>query len=56
MALLFTGAAVVGVVGLAVLVAGLIIPGLIGSALSGIFVVALYRYAVGEGVDRARRI
>jgi hypothetical protein len=51
-ALLSTGAAVLGVVGLAVLVADLIIPGLIGSALSGTFDVALYRYAVGEDSSR----
>ena len=45
-------AAPLGVLALAVLVAGLIILGLIGSALSGIFNVALYRYAVGEDSSR----
>lgn len=49
---LFSVAAVLGVVALVILVAGLIILGLIGSALSGIFNVALYRYAVGEDSNR----
>ena len=45
---LFSVAAVLGVIAGVVLVGGLIILGLIGSALSGIFNVALYRYAVGK--------
>ncbi len=49
---LFSVAPVLGVIAVAVLVAGLIILGLIGSALSGIFNVALYRYAVGEDSSR----
>ena len=49
---LFGVAPVLGVLAGAVLVAGLIILGLIGSALSGIFNVALYRYAVGEDSSR----
>ncbi len=51
-ALLFGVSEVLGVLALVVLVAGLIILGLIGSALSGIFNVALYRYAVGEDSSR----
>ena len=47
-AVLFSLAVVLGVLGLAFLVAGLIVLGLVGSALSGIFNVALYRYAVGK--------
>jgi len=50
--LLFSVSDVLGVLAIAVLVAGLIIIGLIGSALSGIFNVALYRYAVGEDSSR----
>jgi hypothetical protein len=50
-ALLFTISVALGLIGVAVLVAGLIILGLVGSALSGIFNVALYRYAVGEEAD-----
>jgi hypothetical protein len=50
--LLFGVSDVLGVLGVAVLVAGLSILGLIGSALSGIFNVALYRYAVGEDSSR----
>lgn len=45
---LFSIAPVLGILAGAALVAGLIILALIGSALSGIFNVALYRYAVGE--------
>ena len=51
-AVLFSLAVVLGVLGLAFLVAGLIVLGLIGSALSGIFNVALYRYAVGKDSSR----
>jgi hypothetical protein len=51
-ALLFSVSVVLGVLALVALVAGLIILGLIGSALSGIFNVALYRYAVGEDSSR----
>ena len=50
--LLFSLVPALGVLAAAVLVAGLIILGLIGSALSGIFNVALYRYAVGEDSSR----
>ena len=50
--LLFSVSDVLGVLAAAILVAGLIILGLIGSALSGIFNVALYRYAVGEDSSR----
>jgi hypothetical protein len=50
--LLFSLVPALGVLAVAVLVAGLIILGLIGSALSGIFNVALYRYAVGEDSSR----
>ena len=50
--LLFSVAELLGVLALMVLVAGLIILGLIGSALSGIFNVALYRYAAGEDSSR----
>ena len=49
---LFSVAFVLGVLGMALLVAGLIVLGLIGSALSGIFNVALYRYAVGKDSGR----
>jgi hypothetical protein len=49
---LFSVSDVLGVVAGVVLVGGLIILGLIGSALSGIFNVALYRYAVGEDSSR----
>jgi hypothetical protein len=49
---LFSVATVLGVLAAAFLVAGLIILGLIGSALSGIFNVALYRYAVGKDSSR----
>jgi hypothetical protein len=45
---LFSVAAVLGVLAAIVLVAGLILLALIGTALSGIFNVALYRYAVGK--------
>jgi len=51
-AVLFSLAVVLGVLGLAFLVAGLIVLGLVGSALSGIFNVALYRYAVGKDSSR----
>jgi hypothetical protein len=50
--LLFSVAVVLGVLGAAFLVGGLIILGLIGAALSGIFNVALYRYAVGKDSSR----
>jgi hypothetical protein len=49
---LFSVATVLGVLAAVVLVGGLIILGLIGSALSGIFNVALYRYAVGKDSSR----
>ena len=49
---LFSLSAALGVVALLALIAGLIVLGLIGSALSGIFNVALYRYAVGEDSSR----
>jgi hypothetical protein len=49
---LFSVVPALGVLAAALLVAGLIILGLIGSALSGIFNVALYRYAVGEDASR----
>ena len=49
---LFSLSAALGVVALLTLIAGLIVLGLIGSALSGIFNVALYRYAVGEDSSR----
>ncbi len=42
---------VLGFIGVAVLVAGVIILALIGSALSGIFNIALYRYASGKHAD-----
>jgi len=42
---------VLGFIGIAVLVAGVIILALIGSALSGIFNIALYRYASGKNAD-----
>ena len=45
---LFSLAAVLGAVALVLLVAGLILIALIGSTLSGIFNIALYRYAVGK--------
>jgi hypothetical protein len=45
-------ATVLGVLAAIVLVGSLIILGLIGSALSGIFNVALYRYAVGKDSSR----
>jgi hypothetical protein len=48
---LFNIAAALGVVGIVVLVAALILVGLVGSTLSGIFNVALYRYAVGKDAD-----
>jgi hypothetical protein len=49
---LFSVTAILGVLAAAFLVAGLIILGLIGSALSGIFNVALYRFAVGKDSSR----
>lgn len=42
---------ILGFIGIAVLVASAIILGLIGSALSGIFNIALYRYASGKNAD-----
>jgi hypothetical protein len=45
---LFSVADVLGALALIVLIVGLVILGLIGSALSGIFNIALYRYAAGE--------
>jgi hypothetical protein len=42
---------VLGILAFALLVLALIIVGLIGSALSGIFNIALYRYASGRGAD-----
>jgi hypothetical protein len=47
-AALFAVADVLGILGGVALVVGLMIVGLIGAALSGIFNVALYRYAVGK--------
>ena len=47
-ALLFSVSVVLGALGAIVLVAGLIILALIGAALSGIFNIALYRYAAGK--------
>jgi hypothetical protein len=47
-AVLFSLAVPLGVLGVAVLVAGLILLALVGSTLSGIFNIALYRYAVGK--------
>jgi hypothetical protein len=45
---LFSLATVLGVLGVVILVAGLILLALVGSTLSGIFNIALYRYAVGK--------
>jgi hypothetical protein len=42
---------VLGIIGAVILVVGLIILGLIGSTLSGIFNIALYRYATGKDAD-----
>ena len=50
-AVLFGLSDVLGILGVALLVAALIILGLIGSALSGIFNIALYRYATGKDAD-----
>jgi hypothetical protein len=48
---LFGISEVLGMLGAVILVAGLIILGLIGSTLSGIFNIALYRYASGRDAD-----
>jgi hypothetical protein len=48
---LFGLSEVLGILGAVILVAGLIILGLIGSTLSGIFNIALYRYASGRDAD-----
>ena len=48
---LFGLSEVLGIIGAAILVVGLIILGLIGSTLSGIFNIALYRYATGKDAD-----
>ena len=40
-----------GILGIVLLVAGLILIGLISSTLSGIFNIALYRYASGKDAD-----
>jgi hypothetical protein len=47
-AALFSVSMVLGALGVVVLVAGLIILALVGAALSGIFNIALYRYAAGK--------
>ena len=49
---LFSVAAALGVLAAVVLVIAVVILALIGSALSGIFNIALYRYAVGEKSDQ----
>ncbi len=49
--LLFSVADVIGIFAAVVLVVAVVIVGLIASALSGIFNIALYRYAVGERSD-----
>ena len=48
---LFGLSEVLGIIGAVILVVGLIILGLIGSTLSGIFNIALYRYATGKDAD-----
>ena len=48
---LFGLSEVLGIIGALILVIGLIILGLIGSTLSGIFNIALYRYATGKDAD-----
>lgn len=49
--LLFTAVAALGILAAVVLVIAVVLLALIGSALSGIFNIALYRYAVGEQSD-----
>jgi hypothetical protein len=48
---LFGLSEVLGIIAAVILVVGLIILGLIGSTLSGIFNIALYRYATGKDAD-----